>query len=111
LTSTANFPEFLKWGLYTSKDKENPDVLKVKVLDVETFDTEFSTNIRALVDEVEKIIPLHNFESKNKQLFKEFLKAKKEGKIKVGKDFKIVTYLGVSKANKEFSIRRFELVF
>ena len=111
MTSTTNFPEFLKWGLFTSKDKENPDVLKVQVLEDETFDTEFSTNIRALVDGVEKIIPLHNFESKNKQLFEKFTKAKKEGKIKVGKEFKIVTYLGISKTNKEFSIRRFELVF
>lgn len=109
--STANFPEFLKWGLYTSKDEENPNVLKVKVLEDETFETEFSTNIKAMVDKVEKIIPLHNFESKNKQLLKEFNKAKKEGKIKVGKTFELKTWLGVSKTNKEFSIRRFELVF
>lgn len=110
MTSETYVP-FLKYSAYTSKDEENPDVLKVKVLEDETFETEFSINIKALVDGVEKIIPLHNFESKNKQLLEKFTKAKKEGKIKVGKTFKLKTWLGVSKTNKEFSIRRFELVF
>jgi hypothetical protein len=109
--TTESHVEFLKWSSCTSKEEENPDILKVKVLEDETFETEFSTNIRAMVDGIEKIIPLHNFESKNKQLLEKFTKAKKEGKIKVGKTFKLKTWLGVSKTNKEFSIRRFELVF
>jgi hypothetical protein len=103
------YPPFLKWGDYHSKDEKNPDLLKVEVLETETFETEFSTNIRAKVDGVEKIIPLHNFESNNKQLLQKFTDAIKKGKIKVGKKFKIKTWLGVSKNN--FPIRRFELVF
>lgn len=105
------FPPYLKWGDCRSSDEGNPDILKVQVLDDKTFETKFSTNIRANVDGIEKIIPLHNFESKNKVLLIKFTKAKKEGRIKVGKTFKLKTWLGVSKANKEFSMRRFELVF
>jgi len=105
------FPPFLKWGDYRSNNEENPDVLKIQVLDDKTFGTKFSTNIKANVDGIEKIIPLHNFESKNKVLLIKFNKAKKEGKIKDGKTFKLKTWLGISKTNKEFSIRRFELVF
>ena len=86
-------------------------MLRVEVIETETFETEFSTNLRAKVDGIEKNIPLQNFESKNKQLLKKFLEAQKKGKIQVGKEFRIKTWLGVSKTNKEFSIRRFELVF
>lgn len=107
--SESLYPPFLKWGDYHSKDEKNPDVLKVEVLELETFETEFSTNLRAKVDGIEKNIPLHSFESKNKQLLQKFTDAKKTGKIQVGKKFKILTWKGTSKNN--FPIRRFELVF
>lgn len=109
--SEASFPSFLKWGDYPSKDKENPNVLIVEVLETETFETEFSINIRAKVDGIEKNIPLHNFESKNKQLLQKFLEAKKEEKIKVGRKFKIKTWKEPHRKKKGYEIRRFELVF
>ena len=103
------YPEFLKWSKYTSKDEKQPDILNVKVLETETFETEYSVNIRAEVDGIEMNISLHSFESKNKQLLQLWSQAVKNGKIKVGKKFKIKTWLGTSKNN--FPIRRFELVF
>ena len=103
------YPEFLKWSKYTSKDEKQPDILNVKVVETETFEIEYSINVRAEVDGIEMNIPLHSFESKNKQLLSEWTKAVKEGKVKVGKKFQIKTWLGTSKNN--FPIRRFELVF
>ncbi len=107
--SESLFPPFLHWGDYKSKDEKNPDVLKVEVLEIETFETEFSTNLRAKVDGIEKNIPLQSFESKNKQLLQLWSQAVKDRKIKVGKKFKIETWLGTSKNGHP--IRRFELVF
>ena len=107
--SESLYPPFLHWGDYKSKDEKNPDIIKVEVLELETFETEFSTNIRAKVDGVEKNIPLQSFESKNKQLLQLWSQAVKDGKIKIGKKFKIKTWLGTSK--NEHPIRRYELVF
>lgn len=103
------YPPFLKWGDYKSKDEKNPDIIEVEILELETFETEYSINVRANVEKTEKIIPLHSFESKNKQLIQKWNDAVRNKKAKVGKKFKIKTWLGISK-NKN-PIRRFELVF
>jgi hypothetical protein len=107
--SESLYPPFLKWGDYKSKDEKNPDVIEVEILELETFETEYSINVRANVDGIEKIIPLHSFESKNKQLIQKWNDAVRNKKAKVGKKLKIKTWLGISK-NKN-PIRRFELVF
>jgi len=107
--SETLFPPFLKWGDYKSSNENEPDILQVQPLELETFETEYSINIRANVDGEEKAIPLHSFQSKNKQLLQKWNDAIKNKKIKVGKKFQIKTWLGISK-NKN-PIRRFELVF
>lgn len=109
--SESLYPPFLKWGNYHSKDKENPDILKVEVLETETFETEFATNLRAMVDGIEVNIPLHNFESKNKQLLMKFLDAQRKGKIRVGTKFKLKTWKEAHPKKKGFEIRRYELGF
>ena len=103
------FPPFLKWSAYTSKDERSPDVLNIEVLETELFETEYSTNLRVRANEEETILPIHSFESRNKQLLQLYVKAKKEGKIQVGKKFKLNTWLGISK--NKFPIRRYELIF
>ena len=105
----TNWPPFLKWGQYKSSDESSADVLNIEVVETATFETEYNTCVRAIVDGEEKNIPLHNFESRNVQLLQLWSKRIKEGKIKVGKKFKIRTWLGTSKNN--FPIRRYELVF
>ena len=109
--SKERYPPFLKWGSHTSRDKENPNVLKVEPIEDATFETEFSTNLRAKVDGIEMNIPLQNFESKNKQLLRKFLEAQKKGKIQVGKAFKIKTWKESHPTKKGFEIRKYELVF
>ena len=105
------YPSFVKWGDCKSKDEKNPDVLDIEALDLETFETEYGINVRAIVNGTEMNIPLQNFGSKNRQLFDKWNNAIKENKIKVGKKFKLKTWKEQSTRNKDREIRRFELVF
>ena len=107
--SESSFPPFLKWGSYTSKDEKNPDVLVVEPQDIDTFETEFSMNVNVKVDGVEMAMPLQSFESNNRQLLQKWNYGVASKKIKVGKPFRLQTWLGTSRNNR--SIRRFELVF
>ena len=109
MSDTSSFPPFLKWGNYHSKDEKNPDVLEVEPQEIVTFETEYSINVNAKVDGIDMTVPLHGFESNNMQLLQKWNDGIKKKKIKVGKKFKLLTWLGISKNN--FSIRRFELVF
>jgi len=107
------YPPFFKWGTCKSKDKKNPDTLDFEVADADTFETEYSVNARVLHkvgNEWNEVnLPLHSFESKNRQLLELWTNAVKQEKIKQGARFKLLTWLGTS-MNK-FPIRRFELVF
>ncbi len=110
--SESLFPPFLKWGQYKSKDEKNPDVLNFEALETDTFETEYSINVKVLKESDgewnETNIPLHSFESKNKQLYTLWHSAVTSNKITAGKKFSIKTWLGISK--NKFPIRRFELV-
>ena len=110
--SETLFPPFLKWGQYKSKDEKNPDVLNFEALETDTFETEYSINVKALIESDgqwnEIIIPLHSLESRNKQLYTLWHDAVTSNKITAGKKFSIKTWLGISK--NKFPIRRFELV-
>ena len=105
------FPPFLKWGQYQSKDEKKPDVIKIKVKDHDTFETEFSVNVEVEIYEKNEWsdinIPLKSHESKNNALLNLWTRATKEGKIKEGDIVFIRTYLGKSRNNRP--IRRFSL--
>jgi len=103
------YPSFLKWGSYTSKDENNPNVLEVEPQEIDTFETEYSINANVKVDGEEMAMPLHSFESNNKQLLQKWNAGVSNKKIQVGKLFMLHTWLGTSRNNR--SIRRFELVF
>jgi hypothetical protein len=111
LTATTDFLKFLKWGDYHSKSKENPDTLKIMVTSREIFDTEFSTNTKAIVDGEEKIIPLWNFASKNKALLQNWKSHIATGKIKEGMEFSLTTYGQQHPRKKEWKIRRWDFHF
>ncbi len=104
---------FIKWGEYTSKDANNPNALHLEVIDGETFDTEFSTNVHVKFKVhdswEERVLPLKSHESNNTQLLNLWNKAKRDGMITQGTKFQIHTRLGLSKNNR--AIRRFDLVF
>lgn len=111
MTATTNFPKFLKWGDYHSESKEKPDILKIKVTNLEIFDTEFSTNIKAIVDGEEKIIPLLNYASKNKALLQKWKMNVATGKIKEGIEFSLMTYNQQHPIKNEWKIRRWDFHF
>jgi len=104
---------FLKWGECTSKNGNMPDILHLEVIDVDTFETEYSTNVHVkqkLRDSwEERVLPLKSHESNNGMLLQLWNKAKRENKIVSGVQFSIHTYVGISKNNRP--IRRFELIF
>ena len=108
--SESSFVPFLLWGKYKSKDENNPDVLHLNVIDSEPTDTQYSTNIESVVDDLGiHHIPLHNFASPNKALLVEWTKLWKARKIKDGSSVMLHTWMGVSKRNKEKPIRRWRI--
>ena len=91
--SETLFPPFLNWGQYKSKDEKNPNVLNFEAKETDTFETEYSINVRALKESEgewnEINIPLHSFESKNKKLYTLWHDAVQSDKISAGKKFSI----------------------
>ena len=109
--SETTFPPFLKWGEFKSDDPQNPDVIEIKVLETETFETEYSINVLALRKEkkkwVEFNLPLKSHESSNVSLLNQWTKLVKSDKIKKGTILRLKTWKGTSKNGRP--IRRFEL--
>jgi len=105
---------FLKWGSFKSHDQNKPDILETQVVDVETFETEYTTNVKVLLKEDKKwnevILPLKSHESKNEALLKQWKKNAQKNLIKSGKKFKLKTWLGKS-TKSDHEIRRFVLEF
>ena len=104
---------YIRWGDYKSQDKNKPDVLEFKVLETETFETEYSINVKVEQKtsngEKEAILPLKSKTSDNASLLQLWQKGVKDGLIKKGKKFVLKTWLGLSKNNRP--IRKFELEF
>lgn len=107
----STLAEFIKWGQYKSTDQYNPDVLELKVVNVDPFETVYSINVEVLqkVDEewVEKILPLKSHESPNASLLNQWTKEIRNNKNKPRKIFQIKTWLGKSRNDRP--IRRFSL--
>jgi hypothetical protein len=105
--------DYIKWGSSKSQDKENPDVSEFKVLETETFETEYSTNVKVEKKEnngwKEAILPLKSNTSDNASLLQLWQRGIRDGLIKKGKKFVLKTWMGISKNNRP--IRRFELEF
>lgn len=112
--SDSDFPPFIKWGSFKSQNQNKPDVLELQVAELETFETEYSVNIRVLQKEGnkwnEKILPLKSLESVNSILLKEWEKNARKDIITVGRKFLLKTWLGKSKRS-DHTIRRFVLKF
>ena len=109
--SEPEYPRFLKWGAFTSKDEKNPDVLEWLVTDTDTFDTEYATCVNAKINNEIRAVPLYNFSSANKSLLNLWNDGIKKNKIQKYVQFKLLTWLGVSKNNKDRKIRRYKIIF
>ena len=105
---------FIKWGNYKSQDPRMPDMLKLQVAEVETFETPYSTNVRVRHNEGEewndKILPLKSHESANSILIQEWNKWVDKKVVKVGKLFILKTWLDRTKKTNR-PLRRFVLEF
>ena len=44
----SSLAEFIKWGQYKSKDQNDPNVLELKVSELEPFETAYSINVEVL---------------------------------------------------------------
>jgi hypothetical protein len=104
---------YVRWGDYSSKNPNKPDILDIEALDLEQFQSDLTTNvhIKQKINDLweEKVLPLKSHESNNSELIKKWNDAVKKKKIVVGVKLQIHTFLGLSKNNNP--IRRFELVF
>ncbi len=110
MSSDSSLTPFLHWGDYKSNDEKNPDVLYIVISEAEPFETTYSTNIKAEINEKGlHIIPLHNFESANKGLLNGFSKLWKQGKIKDGSSIILNTWLGISTRNTNKKLRRWKI--
>ena len=105
------YPLFLKWGTCKSKDEKKPDIVKIKIVDTDTFETEFTINVTALVKEnkewIEMNIPLKSHESPNSSLLDQWNKAVKEKIVK--KDAELIIKTHLAKSRNDRNIRRFSL--
>ena len=96
--------EFFKWSSVKSHDENKPDILVLKLTQA-IFETEYSPCIRAIHEGKEKIFSLQY-----RNLLKQIQKALKDGSLSVEKDFKIITWLGISKFDKTRTPRRFRVI-
>jgi len=105
------FPPFFPWKKCQSKDKDNPDKIKIRIKELETFETEYSicVNVEVWIDDEwkEMAISLKSHESANRSFLDQWTKFVKEGKIKVGDKLVLSTFLDISKNGRK--IRRFSL--
>ena len=105
------FPPFFPWKNYQSKDRDNPNKIRLRVKELETFETEYSicVNVEVLIDDEwkENAISLKSHESPNRSFLDQWTKLVKEEKIKVGDELVLSTFMDISKNGRK--IRRFSL--
>ncbi|AJW71056.1 hypothetical protein [Nitrosopumilus adriaticus] len=104
---------YIKYGSFRSNEKTKPDIVEFKVKELDTFDTDFSTNVVVLQKSDkewnEVILPLKSHDSVNESLLRLWRRGITDKLITPGKEFVLKTWLGLSKNQRP--IRRFELVF
>jgi len=107
------FPSFFKWSDCKSKDEKKPDIINLKVTELETWESEYSININAEIKQkdefIEMSISLKSHESKNSALLDLWNKAVNMKRIAIGDTFAIQTWLGKSKKS-DHEIRRWRLI-
>ncbi len=112
MSNEKMLPSFIKWGSYKSVDAKNPDILELKVVETTTFETEYSTNAKVQIKDgtgwKDSILTLKSHASANAALLKLWEKNVEKGVIKPGKEFRLKTWLGMTKTTNR-PIRRFAI--
>lgn len=105
---------WIGWSGYTSTDTNNPDKLQIKIVETETFETEYSTAVKVMVKRETRwlfyFLPLKSNNSSNDKLLRLWAKNVKNGRLKPGVIFTLATYKRPSKRSK-WMIREFDMVF
>ena len=108
MSESSTLPPFLKWGAYKGRE-DNPDTIPIVIIDPEPFPTQYDWNVLAKVDMIDMNIPL-KAKSANKKLYRMYNRLLGSGKIKVGTNLKIKTWLRKSTKNPENDLRDFEII-
>ena len=105
---------WVKWSEYTSTDKDKPDLLEVKVVETETFETNYSTAVKALIKKgaewVLHYLPLRAKNSTNSKLKDLWDKNVGNGQIKPEAEFTLQTHKRKS-AMSDHEMRDYEMLF
>ena len=111
--TTDLFPSFFKWSDCKSKDEKKPDIINLKVTELETWKSEYSENINAEIKQkdefIEMSISLKSHDSNNSSLLVLWNKAVTMNRIAIGDTIAIQTWLGKSKKS-DHEIRRWRLI-
>jgi len=108
------FPSFFKWSDCKSKDEKKPDSIELKVTELETWESQYSINLNALVkyqsdDFIEMTIPMKSHESNNSALLDTWNKGIKSNRIHLGDTIAIRTWMGKS-TKSDRPMRRWRLI-
>ena len=107
--SETTYPPFFKVSEHCqSSDANNPDILNVKFLEEETFETEYGICINANINGTDYSWTVQNFASKNQSLYKIISGLKNSGKI-TGKTHKFETYCIQHPKRKAWKLRKWNL--
>jgi hypothetical protein len=105
---------WVKWSEYPSTDKNKPDSLEVKVIETETFETGYSTAVKAQIKKgaewVLHYLPLKSKNSKNCKLKDLWDMNTGNGRIKPGAEFTLQTHKRKSETSDQ-TMRDHEMLF
>ena len=105
------YPPFFKIGEHCkSKDKDNPDILEIEFLELETFETDYGIHINTKINGKEYAFTLKNFNQNNNEVLRIWNEGKRKEKWKLGKKYKFATWLQPLKKNKGWNYRKWELL-
>jgi hypothetical protein len=114
LKNNVNLP-WLQWRQYESRDNAKPDLLHLKVLEIETFETKYSTAVKVLLKEGNKLEPcfvsLKSKASPNSKLLDLWDENVAKGRIQPGKEFVLETWKRESKKTSGKTVRDYDMRF
>jgi len=106
------FSPFIHWGDYKSQDQNNPDVLKLQVVDPEIRENLYCSYVPVLHNDngewKEKNLPLRQHEHWNRNLFRKYYDLFNSGLIRVNTHLKLKTWKRKS-TKSVYLLRDFDL--
>ena len=105
---------WIKWSAYTSRDKNNPDKLQIKVVSTEPFETNYGTSVGLLLlfdgQYKPRNMTIKSDSSNNIKLQKLWDTNVKRDRIREGVSFSLMTYKRKS-TKSDYEVRDFWMQF